>query len=108
MNENKENKSELENIVEHNCGKRLCKCGSGDCEYAADFFDENGHPTEEFGQDDDLLENQNLEAAEDFSEYAERTGNSKAATENGEIKYRNTARYKMIDPSDDSADSSKS
>lgn len=108
-----EKNSELKEITERECGRRLCKCGEKDCEFAADFFDENGAPTVEFGDDEDLIEKQNLEAAEDFSAYARRCGMIGAyqydgVAESGEALYHDTATYKMIDPSDGSADSGKS
>ncbi len=108
MDENKNIKSEneqtLEEIVKHECGCRTCKCGKDGCEFAADFFDDNGNPTPVFGTDADLLNKQGQEAAVDFDDYAERVG----ITENGESIYHNTAEYRMIDPSGDSADTSKS
>ena len=59
------------------------------------------------------MEKQNLEAAEDYSEYARRCGMISAywydgIADNGEAIYHDTATYKMIDPSDDSADAGKS
>lgn len=118
MDENKnmtENEKEevLTDITKHICGKRLCKCGKDDCEFAADFFDENGKPAARLGTDDDLLENDNLEAAEDFSDYARRCGMLGAydydgVCENGEAIYHNTAQYRMIDPSGESVDAGKS
>lgn len=109
----KDRENELKNITEHECGRRLCKCGEKDCEFAADFFDEDGTPITDFANDEDLLEKQNLEAAEDFSEYARRCGMISAywydgIADNGEAIYHDTATYKMIDPSDDSADAGKS
>ena len=107
------NENEFEKITERECGRRLCKCGDSNCDFAADFFDENGAPTVDFGNDEDLIEKQNLEAAEDFSDYARRCGMIGAyqydgIVENGEALYHDTATYKMIDPSDESADSGKS
>lgn len=110
------NKEMLEKIVKTECGCRPCKCGDSKCEFAADFFDENGVPTLAFGADEDLIENQNLEAAEDYSDYAMRTGLSgdgrilpeDAAVQNGQPMYHNTASYRMIDPDDSSIDACKS
>lgn len=110
MEDNKENNNNsdrekiLEKITRKECGCRRCKCGKEDCEFAADFFGCDGNPTAQFGEDADLIEEQQLEAALDYSDYAERTG----ITENGESVYRNTAEYRMIDPSGESADASKS
>ena len=98
---------ELEEIVRRECGRRMCKCGDCDCEYGTDFFNEDGTPTSAFGKDQDLKREQQLEAAADYSDYANRVGTDEI-TENGEIKYRNTAEYRMIDPDGESVDSSKS
>lgn len=107
-NENKEDM--LKKITEKECSKRLCKCGERGCEFAADFFDADGNPTLEFGEDEDLIESQNLEAAQDYSDYSERVGADEEdlSCKNGESKYRYTATYKMIDPDCDSADCGKS
>lgn len=99
-----ENEETLEEIVRHECGCRGCKCGKDGCEFATDFFDANGNPTLAFGTDADLLNKQGLEAALDYDDYADRVG----ITENGKSIYHDTAEYRMIDPSGDSVDSSKS
>lgn len=103
----------FEDVVVNECGRRLCKCGKSGCEFATDFFDENGHPTVAFGNDEDLIANANLEAAEDFAGYARRVGmlggyDYDGIAENGEALYHNTATYRMIDPSNESADAGKS
>lgn len=68
------------------------------------LFDASGNPTLAFGTDADLLNKQGLEAALDYDDYADRVG----ITENGKSIYHDTAEYRMIDPSGDSVDSSKS
>lgn len=111
------NKNMLQRIVKTECGCRLCKCGDNNCEFAADFFDTDGTPTAAFGNDEDLLQNQNLEAAQDYTEYAMRVGMSgdgrvvpeiDVSVLNGEPVYSNTASYRMISTDDTDVDSSKS
>ena len=100
-------------VAANECGKRLCKCGSKHCEFATDFFDESGNLSSDFASVEDLIEKANLEAAEDYSDYARRVGllgayHYDGVAENGEALYHNTATYRMIDPDDGCADTGKS
>lgn len=111
------NKEMLDKIVKTECGCRPCKCGDGECEFAADFFEPDGTPTQAFANDEDLIQEQNLEAAEDYSDYAMRVGmggdgrvvpEDDVSVINGESIYHNTADYRMISTDDGAIDASKS
>ena len=126
----------LEEIAVHECG---CRCGAKGCEFAADFFNAQGEPTAEFGQDEDLLQEAEFSvkpvenaygraAVEEYADEWLRQGEfaENAVTEaeadaefgdevhltgdmsvnegpvTDDIRYRNTADYRMIDPDGES------
>lgn len=116
----------LEEIATRECG---CRCGVEGCEFAADFFNDRGTPSAEFGQDEDLL-NADAEmfsvtavdnaygraAVEEYADavnaYAERKNTAEFGDDmpvnegpvTDDIEYRHTAEYTMIDPDDEAFD----
>lgn len=56
----------LEEIAVKQCG---CRCGVENCEFAGDFFNEQGIPSEEFGNDEDLLSGDNGAVSVNAIEY---------------------------------------
>lgn len=133
----------FEKIAVKECG---CRCGVKDCEFAGDFFTEEGLPTEEFGSDEDLLEEgadavsvnaidngygdfkqefaeelsaaderggefseELVEETEDYNEFSEELTQKGDMSVNegpitGEIEYRETADFRMIDPDGEAFD----